>query len=501
MKHAATLFFAALFLGSTPIVAQGLELPVIFSDHMVLQRGKPVPVWGRDRPGTQIVVTFGKQQKTCKARLNGSWSVALDPLKPGPARELVVLGTSETSIRDVLVGEVWFCSGQSNMEFRLQRCAKGKEAIAAARQDGIRLFRTDHLSSREAAFDVKGGPWTKADPDSARGFSGVAWFFGQELHKQLGVPIGLVQCAWGGTRIQSWMSPETLENKIFADLVRDWARQDARVAAWKKAHDKWKVKAERARRTGKEPPTEPRKVSTANARHRPGGLFNGMAGPLLGFGYAGVLWYQGEANLREASSYARYQRLLVQDWRRVSKQDLPFYWVQLASFSYRNVTERQLPLLWEAQDQARDLPRTGMASAVDIGNPKDIHPTNKSEVGRRLSLLALAEVHGRDVESQGPRLVSWKQQGKETRLVFSHCDGGLVSRGPAAAFEVAGSDRQFHPAEASLEGSSIVLTCPKVRTVKAIRYAFKALGPFPVYNQQGLPLTPFRTDDWPIQGQ
>jgi sialate O-acetylesterase len=503
MNYAASLaILPLLFAARTlPAQAQGLELPVIFSDHMVMQRGKPVLVWGRDKPGTELVIQFGKQQKKSKARLDGSWSATLNPVQPGPARELRVRGSSEVLIRDILVGEVWFCSGQSNMEWALQRSAKGKEAITAAQKDGIRLFKTDRVSSKAARFDVKGGPWTKASPKTARSFSAVAWYFGLELHKKLGVPIGLVQCTWGGTRIQSWMSPEQLADKSFRDLTRQWSTQDKRAAVAQKAHDKWKVKAEKAKRNGKQPPKEPRKVNTANARHRPAGLFLGMAGPLLPYAYAGVIWYQGEANLKEASSYASFKRMLVQDWRRVSQQELPFYWVQLASFKYRNSTERQLALLWEAQDQARDLPRTGMASAVDIGNPKNIHPTNKTEVGRRLSLLALAEVYGQEVESRGPELTSWKKQGKEIRLNFSHCDGGLISKAPLQSFEVAGSNRKFFAAAARIDGSSILLTCQEVPSVKAIRYAFKALGPFPVYNQTGLPLTPFRTDNWLIKGQ
>ena len=503
MKNTAPLLLlSALLVGST-LVAQskGLEMPGLFSDRMVLQQGRPVKVWGRDKPGTHVVVRFGDQAKKGKARLDGSWSVMLDSLKPGAARELTIQGSSEKVIRDVLVGEVWFCSGQSNMEMPLQRSGQAKAALATADQDQIRLFKTARLSAKETGFDVEGGPWTKATPETAKGFSAVAWYFGRELHEQLQVPIGLVQCAWGGTRIQSWMSPEPLADKCFKELVRKWQQQDQRAAVWKKAHDKWKVKAEKAKRNGKPVPKEPRKVDTANARHRPGGLFHGMAGPLLPYTWAGVIWYQGEANLKEANHYAQYMRMLVRDWRRFSQQDLPFYWVQLASFTYRNATEHQLPLLWEAQDQARDLPHTGMASAVDIGNPKNIHPTNKSEVGRRLSLLALADVYGRKVESRGPKLETWKQEGKETRLTLSHCDGGLRATGPLSSSEVADSHQKFFPAEARIEGNTIVLTCPAVKTVKAIRYAFKALGPFPVHNIQGLPMPPFRTDTWPIQGQ
>ena len=480
------LLISILCLAAPSLLAQeGLRLPSIFSDHMVLQRGKPVRIWGKDKPGTKIVVAFDPQEKTAKARLDGSWSLDLDPLKTGKARELVIRGSTVRHIRDVLVGEVWFCSGQSNMEFPVSRSKRAKVALRDATVPGIRLFKVTRRTSQDSHFDVKGGPWKLSSPESVKSFSAVAWYFGRQLHDKLGVPIGLVQSSWGGTRIQSWMSPRTLQDKAFARIREQWKANDQRRAQWQKK--KGEEKAPRGR--------------FLPERHRPGGLFLGMAEPILPYGYAGALWYQGEANRKEADDYADYTRRLVLDWRRVSGQKLPFYWVQLAAFHYRDLGSRGLPVMWEAQDKAQDLERTGMASAADIGNPKNIHPTNKTEVGRRLSLLALARVYGRQVEDRGPKLESWKKKGKEIELVFSHCEGSLVAKRAPEGFEVAGSNKKFSPAQARIEGQKIFLTCKEVKLPKAIRYAFHELGPFPVYNQQRLPLTPFRTDNWPVKNR
>lgn len=452
----------------------------LFTDHLVLQRERPVPIWGVAAPGETVAVTFANQTKETVAAPDGAWRVTLDPLATSAEpRELVVRGANTVTFRDVLVGEVWFASGQSNMEKPLgerkgQKPTTGYDLeIAAARHPLLRLFqvpRTDLKQDGPGVFR-----WLPCAPETLResNFSAAAYHFGRQVQSALGVPVGIIHASFGGTRIEAWLPPEAFADPQLAGLEKE------HYAAWVPGVQ----------------PTE---------------LFTSMVKPYAPFAIRGFLWYQGETNcmVPDSDRYAHKLTTLIAHWRRVwENTDAPFYGVLLAPFDYSKwekfaTTDQALPRFWQAQIEALSAPRTGYAVISDgVDDLHDIHPVNKRVVGDRLARLALAETYGRaDIAAQGPTLASWKTKGPSLVLTFAHADG-LHTRDnlPATDFLLAGADRVFHPATATIKDATITLTSPQVSSPVAARFAWHETARPNLVNRTSLPATPFRTDDWPVK--
>ena len=513
-------FRCLLLLGA--IVAAGrlqgdVTLAPLFADHAVLQRDKPVPVWGRAEPGETVAVRFLGEQASAVAGSDGRWKLFLPPLAASAAgSDLVVQGKNTLTVHDVLVGEVWICSGQSNMEFLVHGknllLFNADQEVAAAHYPLIRHIKIANRES-DVPLDTAGGSWAVCSPATVGEFSAVGYFFAREIHRKLGVPVGLINSSWGGTRIEAWMSAESLaRDPAFAAVGRRWrqtladypqkkAAFDASIPAW----DKSDAALRQAKGAAAEaawakanprpwyPPAGPGRPET------PSGLFNAMIHPLLPYGLRGVIWYQGEANIARAYEYHRLFAAMITSWRAEFGQgDFPFYWVQLANFEQpKDPTHETWAFLREAQTQTLSLPETGQAVTIDIGNPGNIHPGNKQEVGRRLALIAKAKTYGVPVDDSGPMFAGADRVGAAMRVRFKFAGTGLIAVGrPLQSFELAGADRQFHPAEASIAGETLLVRSPEVPAPVAVRYAWRNAPDANLQNGAGLPASPFRSDSW-----
>ncbi len=490
LRFSVTLLSASLALLAAFSTAQAeVTLPAIFGESMVIQQGMPAPVWGWAAPGEKVTVTFAGQTKTATADDKGRWEVKLDALKAdAKGQTLTVAGSNNIELKDVLVGEVWICSGQSNMEFGLGGSLNGKEEVAAADYPNIRLFNVPGHTTAAAPQEKGAGQWQICSPKTAGGFSAVGYFFGRRLEKDLDVPIGLVGSNWGGTRIEPWCSLEGLES---VPELKD-------IAAGVK---------ERAEKSK----TEDVKVQGGT----PSAIFNSMVNPLAPFAMRGAIWYQGESNGGEGMEYYHKTQALVEGWRKLFNPDLAFYWVQLADFQKPNDNPAGgdgWARIREAQRlAAKDIRHTGMAVITDIGAANDIHPKNKQDVGDRLARYALHQTYDKsDIVPAGPLYKSVKADGNTIRVSFDNVGGGLmvgkkeglkpteeVKDGKLARFAIAGEDKQWKWADAKIEGDSVVLSSPEVDKPVAVRYAY-SMNPqgANLYNKEGLPASPFRTDDW-----
>jgi sialate O-acetylesterase len=375
---------------------------------------------------------------------------------------MTVVGSNTTTLKNILVGEVWVASGQSNMQWPVSKADNAKQEIAAADYPQIRLFDVPRVAAAQPSLDVD-AQWRPCTPETVPGFSAVAYFFGRELHKELNVPVGLINTSWGGTRIEPWTPPEGFALvPALADFV------------------------ERARNAQAD-------------RGSPAALYNGMVHPLVPFAIRGAIWYQGEANHAEGMVYCDKMKALIGGWRKVwAEGAFPFYYVQLAPFGY-NTPPGALAGLWEAQLKTLSVPHTGMAVTVDIANIKDIHPRNKQDVGKRLALWALAHDYGRQgLVCSGPLYRSMAVEGNKVRLTFDHVGGGLASRDgkPLSWFTIAGEDKNFIDARAVIDGDTVVVHSDQVEKPAAVRFGWHKLAEPNLSNREGLPASPFRTDDW-----
>ncbi len=508
MKPFSFLCSLVLFLVCAPCAdAAELKLAAVFSDHMVLQQEKPVPVWGWADPGKKVTVSFAGQVKSATADADGKWMVKLDALKAS-AKPRMLRAESENSnrllaVEDVLVGEVWLGSGQSNMAMTVNRAKDFEKEKAAADFPQIRMFKETSTAADEPQADAKGS-WTICSPDSVGGFSAALYFFGRELHRELGVPVGLINSSVGGTPIESWIAaeaqagtPELKEN--YESAAKAYAEFDAAkaMAQYETALDRWKKRAAQARAAGQPVPRRP--VNAADRHNRrggPGGLFYGKIAPLVPYAIRGVLWYQGEANSQPGKGqFYQYQLpLLVQDWRKRWGEELPLAWVQLPNFGRDG---EGWMLVREGMLKTLRLPKTGMAITVDIGETKDIHPKNKQDVGRRLAMWALGDVYGKkDIATSGPLPAGAKAQDSELAVSFTHAEGGLKAKGDElTGFEVAGKDGEWKPAKARIEGDQVIVSSPDVSKPAAVRYAWAPDPKCNLYNGQGLPASPFRIEE------
>jgi sialate O-acetylesterase len=479
-----------------------VRLPALISDHMVVQRERPIHIWGWAEPGERVRVALNNDNADDTTDAAGRWSVYLPPQNAGGPYDMTVEGTNSLTISDVLVGEVWVGSGQSNMEFSVERANAADKEIAEAQHPQIRLFKVERDTAHAPLNDVKGA-WQVCTPESVKSFSAVSYFFARDMHQKTGVPFGAIQSAWGGTPAQSWVSPLGMaEDPWFIRFRLRWARTlqayPLATQGYEYARERWEAEAEKQRKLGKEPRPGPRPPMGPLHPHQPSALYNAMIAPLTPFVVRGVLWYQGESNAESADGfeYRHLFRALIEDWRQQwSLGDFPFLFVQLANYA-RVGGNSQWPELREAQTMALSLRNTAMAVSIDIGEPHDIHPRNKQEVGRRLALAARAITHGEHgLVYSGPIFRQAAQEGSRLRLWFDHVGGGLQAKGPLAGFEVTGPDGKWKPAEARIEGESILVSAPGIAYPVAARYGWAPDPKAVLFNAEGLPAAPFRTLD------
>ena len=493
------LLLLTLAAGALPLRAE-VKPAALFQDHAVLQRNTNVPVWGTASPGERVKVTFRGQTVSATAGADGRWQVNLGPLKASaePA-DLVIAGSTTNVIRDVLVGEVWLCSGQSNMEWLLSKSADATNEIAAAQHPLIRHFKVPRrIQPAPPAADVTGS-WAVCSPETASNFTAVGYFFARDLQQKLKVPIGLINSSYGGSAIESWISPEALAAQPLGPVVT--ARWTNLVAHYPEAEAKWKTdvaawkQEQAAAKTAGQPFTKPaprRPGGHAEDHGLPSSLYNGMIHGLIPYALRGALWYQGESNSGRHSEYPALFDTMVNDWRsRWNRGPFPVLFVQL--------TDYQANWQWfrEAQQQCLATTNTAMAVIVGIGETTDIHPKNKQDVGHRLARLARAKVYGEKVDCHGPLFRSAQREGSSFRITFEHAAGLTAPDNKPAEFIIAGADRKFYPATAVIDQGTVVVSAPEVPEPVAVRYAWS--GPLKVnlVNAIGLPAAPFRTDDWP----
>lgn len=496
---------AALALSASLPVSAEVKLAGLFSDHMVLQSGKAVPVWGSAAPDEEVTVTIAGQTKAEKAGADGKWTVKLEALKPSSTpTTLTVKGSNTLTVQDVLIGEVWLGSGQSNMAMNVARAQDFEKEKAASTLPQIRMFTVGGTFAEEAQ-DATLGAWVLCSPETVGTFSATAFFFGREIHQQLKVPVGLINSSVGGTPIDAWISPEAQRaseelKPLFVELEKGVGSPggDALKAAYEKQLAAWTEAVKKARAEGKPLPRRPRDPVAQQARkNNVGGLFNGKIASLIPYGLRGILWYQGEANSTplKASFYQHHLPLLVQDWRARWGEELPFAWVQLPNFSDRG---EGWCLVREAMLKTLKLPKTGMAITLDIGEAQNIHPKNKQEVGKRLAAWALGTVYEGKGETSGPLPAGHEIKDGHVVLSFTHGEGLTAKGGELKEFIIAGEDKQWHPAQAKIENNKVIVSSSAVPKPIAVRYAWKDNPEATLFNGAGLPATPFRTDDWPI---
>ncbi len=453
---------------------------------------------------------IGDQTKTATPDAKtGKWTVKLDPLPVGGPHTLTVSGKNTITLKNVLVGEVWICSGQSNMQMAVNGVRGAKEEIAAANYPKIRLISVPLRGTATPQDDFKGN-WVECSPQTVGGFSAAGYFFGRELFKNLDVPIGLIHCSFGGSSCESWVKRSVLEAEPGLKPMLD--RYDRELAAYSEGAAKanfekqmanWKKAVAKAKEAGKEKPKPPRAPSDPHTNNQfPANLYNGMLYPVLPYGIRGAIWYQGETNAGRAYQYRTLFPTLIKSWRAEWQEgDFPFYFVQLANFmaAKPEPSDSAWAELREAQSLTLKLPATGQAVIIDIGEAGNIHPKNKQDVGKRLALWALAKTYGKDVVYSGPIYKSHEIQGDKIVLSFDSIGGGLVAKGGGQlkGFAIAGSDKKFVWADARIEGDKVVVSSPKVKSPVAVRYAWADNPECNLYNQADLPASPFRTDDWP----
>jgi sialate O-acetylesterase len=546
IRHLCKLAFIPAALIVLPLSGQAeVKLPAIFSDHMVLQEEATIPVWGKAAAGEKITVTFGNEKAAATAGADGAWRADLPALPAGtPPGTLVVTGQNALTFNDVLVGDVWLCSGQSNMEFQVGKAANANEAVPAATDNQIRLFHVPNTVAIAPRDDVK-AKWLVCTPQTVASFTAVGYFFGEHLRSEIKRPIGLIDSCVGGTPAESWTDLATLKANptlehyadSFAKLAAQFPGGDTEFATKAAAYEEavrnmreanktdptyqaaltqWQQAAAQAKAAGQPAPPQPRAPAPPSLgvpQTAPTVLFDGMIAPLIPFAIKGAIWYQGESNASSPAKAAEYATLfpaMITDWRGLWKEgDFPFVFVQLANFQSGTAP---WPEIREAQLETLRLPKTGMAVAIDIGTGGNIHPPDKDDVGRRLALAALHVAYGEKLVYTGPIYQGMQVEGGAIRISFApdSVGGGLTIgtapwTDPKAAplsttslegFQIAGADKKWAPAKAKIEGSAVVVSSPEVTSPVAVRYGWATDPRCNLYNKEGLPASPFRTDDW-----
>lgn len=471
-----------------------LKLPNIFGDHMVVQQKMPVKVWGWTKPGQDVTVTLAKKSANAKAGADGRFDVSLPAVDAGGPYTLEVKADETRTINDVLVGEVWICSGQSNMQWNVGSSTDADLERLAAKHPNLRMINFPQVGSQEPIL-THDRQWMECTPETVSSFSAVGYFFGRQLEETLDVPVGMINNAWGGSACEAWINRDVLNsNEEFAPMMDRWVAMEKQFAELSAKSDL----------NEDEKKTLQNLNGQMRGNHRPSNIYNGVLKSHLGYTIRGAIWYQGESNAGRAYQYRNLFPLMISNWRQEWGQgDFPFYWVQLADF----MAEKSEPAdsawaeLREAQTMTMaKLPHTGEAVIIDIGEGKDIHPKNKVDVGRRLARWALANEYSIAVPFHSPQFKSMEIQGNKAILTFDHVDGGWrpFDVNQPVGFTIAGEDKKFVNADATiLKDGRIEVSSSAVASPAAVRYAWADNPVCNMYDNAGLPLTPFRTDDWP----
>ncbi|GAB5559970.1 MAG: sialate O-acetylesterase [Synoicihabitans sp.] len=485
-----------------PMLQADVALSNIFGDHMVLQRLQTNPLWGTADPGEKIVVKIHGQYHTTTADEAGDWRVMLNPVPTGGPYEMIIEANNTITLRDILIGEVWLCSGQSNMVRAVDSVYNADVEILSANYPNIRLISVPNVAAEEPQ-DNFDGQWEACSPTTVASFSAVGYVFGRRLHNTLGVPIGLIDNAWGASNAEAWVPRETLEaDEAYHPLLAHWDQvaadysDEKHEAALQKFHD-WQKAGKPGR--NQRAPRDPR-----SSQKRPANLYNGVLHPVLGYGIRGTIWYQGEGNAGRAYQYRDLFPLMITTWREQwGLGDFPFYWVQLADYRAEQPEpgDSDWAELREAQTMTLSLPHTGQAVIIDTGEARDIHPRDKQTVAHRLVRHALAKDYGYDIAAESPRYATMEQGDGAITLTLDHVskDGLFAFDVPEVrGFAIAGEDQKFVWAEAEITGrNQIKVSSPDVPHPVAVRYAWADNPVANLRDLNGLPVTPFRTDDWP----
>jgi len=482
--------------------ASALKLGSLFTDHMVLQREQAVQVWGLANAGEEITIEFAGQKKTAKADADGAWLVKLDPMPAAmEGRELVVrsaAGKQTLNLADVVVGDVWLCSGQSNMIFPMGKVENAKEEMASADHPAIRFFNVKQQFAREPMAIVD-GEWKPVTPETVAQCSAVAYYFARDLQQKSGVPIGLLTSSVPGTRIETWMQPQTLSSLGLAGPLMDkWKNistnelktLETAYKEFQNHRDNVHPAAVALAKKQAEPiPPEP-PTPAMRPHDCPGALHLGMIAPLQPFAIRGALWYQGESNIGNHDAYEKMLPALIADWRAVWGETMPFLIVQLAL--HKSIT----PEFREVQYRVwQKTPQTAMVVTTDVGNAEDLHPARKRPIGERLAVAARAVSYEEPIESSGPVFERMSVEGDRAVLSFAHIGDGLMVKGDSLkGFVVAGSDKKFFPAQAIIEGSNVIVTSEQVKEPVVVHYGNDRVPDVNFYNKNGLPAVPFRSD-------
>lgn len=435
-----------------------VSLPAIFGDHMVLQQKAEVTIWGWGKPLEEVAVLTSWDQKTVKtvATNQAKWQVKVQTPSAGGPYSITIKGHNTIELKDVLIGEVWLCSGQSNMEWSARSGIDGAdEAVKTAQYPNIRFFSVSHRTADGPQVDL-GGEWVVCTPETMQHFSAVAYFFGRRLQQELNVPVGLINSSWGGTPIEVWMNPSV----VGGDPVLANSAASLKPVQW--------------------------------GPEKPGRAYHAMIAPIIPYRIAGALWYQGESNTANGTTYAEMLEGLVQSWRKEWGFEFPFYYVQIAPYEYGEPMAGAV--VRDEQRQAMRIPKTGMVVVSDIGNIKDIHPRNKLDVGIRLANWALNKTYNKPgIPVSGPLFREMKTEGKKIRLFFDYAENGLFCRGEKLKFfEIAEEDGKFMPAEAVIAGNTIVVRADGVRKPVAVRFAWSNTAEPNLFNKEGLPASCFK---------
>lgn len=499
-----------------------LRLPAIIGDNMVLQQKQSNPIWGWDTPGTEVKVTLGSQSKTAQADAKGKWTIKLDPLPASAVpTSMTIQGTTKRELKNILVGEVWVCSGQSNMGFNLNSVWDADLDIATAKYPQIRLISVPQVGTQELQDDFK-GQWEECSPLTAGSFTAVGYHYGRVLHEMLGVPVGLIDNAWGGSSCEAWVRRDILEKDArFKAMIDKWKQTeatytDAVFETQKAEHqakvDAWVIARKEALKAGKPVPANPPRApqNVLRGQHRPGNLYAGCLHPILGYGIKGAIWYQGESNASRAHEYGYLFPLMITHWRNEWKQgDFPFYWVQLADFKPEQAEpgDSDWAELRESQTMSiRKLANAGQCVITDLGEANDIHPKNKRDVAERLARWALVKDYGLNLPYRSPELKESTFEGDKALLTFDFAPQGLrtIDVDEVKGFALCGADQKWVWAKASIIGGSkkgtnqIAVSSPQVPQPVAVRYAWSDNPICNVFSAEGLPVTPFRTDNFPM---
>jgi sialate O-acetylesterase len=506
MKSTGWVVLGASFVFALSTSAD-VKLPAVFSDNMVLQRAARTPVFGWADKGEKVTVKIGADVSgDAVANEEGKWLAFLDTSKlPGTPVEVTISGNNSLSVKNVLVGEVWLASGQSNMEWVVANTKDADLEIAEANDPELRMFTVTKAVAERPAKDVK-GKWEIASPETVGRFSAVGYFFARDLRQVLKTPVGVIHTSWGGTPAESWTSKEKLSGESdFKPILDRQAQLAAEYPANKAKHEEAMKRWQEGGRRGRAPQA-PRGINDA---WTPSSLYNAMIAPLAPYGVKGAIWYQGESNAGRAHQYRKLFPAMISDWREkwnsagngANLGDFSFYFVQLANYQKREAEPKDSDWaeLRDAQTSTLSLPKTGMAVIIDVGEANDIHPRNKQDVGRRLARWALAKDYGKNIAYSGPVLDSMNVDGSTVKLKFKNLGGGGLKfvGDKLTGFAVAGEDQKFAWADAKIEGNdTVVLKASAVEKPVAVRYAWASNPDANLYDRAGLPATPFRTDSW-----